>query len=76
MIGDTDAVPFEAFMADALYGPNGFYTSVGRAGRSGDFMPRMSFTESPQKSPELMARSVAAWSPSRLSGERFEMSPR
>src|SRR5262245_49133869 len=25
-------------MADALYGPNGFYTSGGRAGRRGDFI--------------------------------------
>lgn len=33
------AVPFEAFMHDALYGANGFYTSGrGRAGRRGDFI--------------------------------------
>ncbi len=33
------AVPFEAFMHDALYGPDGFYTSGrGRAGRRGDFI--------------------------------------
>jgi SAM-dependent MidA family methyltransferase len=31
-------VPFEAFMADALYGPDGFYSSGGRAGRRGDFL--------------------------------------
>ena len=30
--------PFDQFMAQALYGPNGFYTSVGRAGRRGDFI--------------------------------------
>jgi SAM-dependent MidA family methyltransferase len=31
-------MPFDRFMADALYGPNGFYTSGGRAGRRGDFI--------------------------------------
>ena len=31
-------VPFSEFMADALYGPDGFYTSGGRAGRRGDFI--------------------------------------
>jgi SAM-dependent MidA family methyltransferase len=31
-------VPFDRFMADALYGPSGFYTSGGRAGRRGDFI--------------------------------------
>jgi SAM-dependent MidA family methyltransferase len=31
-------VPFDRFMADALYGPTGFYTSGGRAGRRGDFI--------------------------------------
>ena len=31
-------MPFDRFMADALYGPNGFYTSGGRAGRGGDFI--------------------------------------
>jgi SAM-dependent MidA family methyltransferase len=34
----ADAVPFSQFMADALYGPNGFYTTGGRAGRRGDFI--------------------------------------
>lgn len=33
-----DAVPFSDFMADALYGPDGFYTAGGRAGRRGDFI--------------------------------------
>jgi SAM-dependent MidA family methyltransferase len=33
-----EAVPFDRFMADALYGPSGFYTSGGRAGRRGDFI--------------------------------------
>jgi SAM-dependent MidA family methyltransferase len=32
------AVPFSDFMASALYGPSGFYTSGGRAGRRGDFL--------------------------------------
>jgi SAM-dependent MidA family methyltransferase len=31
-------VPFDRFMADALYGPNGFYMSGGSAGRRGDFL--------------------------------------
>jgi len=33
-----DPIPFSAFMADALYGPAGFYRSGGRAGRRGDFL--------------------------------------
>ena len=33
-----DAVPFDRFMDAALYGPHGFYTSGGRAGRRGDFI--------------------------------------
>ena len=35
---DASPVPFDRFMADALYGPNGFYSSGGRAGRRGDFI--------------------------------------
>jgi SAM-dependent MidA family methyltransferase len=35
---DALPVPFDRFMADALYGPNGFYSSGGRAGRRGDFI--------------------------------------
>ena len=31
-------MPFDRFMAHALYGPNGFYTAGGRAGRRGDFI--------------------------------------
>lgn len=31
-------VPFEEFMDDALYGPTGFYTQSGVAGRRGDFL--------------------------------------
>ncbi len=34
----SSAVPFSEFMAAALYGPAGFYTSGGRAGRRGDFL--------------------------------------
>jgi SAM-dependent MidA family methyltransferase len=34
----VSAVPFSEFMAQALYGPAGFYTSGGRAGRRGDFI--------------------------------------
>ena len=34
----SEPVPFDRFMADALYGPGGFYTSGGRAGRRGDFI--------------------------------------
>ena len=34
----AEAVPFSEFMADALYGPSGFYTNAGRAGRRGDFI--------------------------------------
>jgi SAM-dependent MidA family methyltransferase len=40
-VADTgqEAVPFERFMADALYGASGFYTSGGgRPGRRGDFL--------------------------------------
>ena len=32
------AISFEEFMALALYSPNGFYTTVGQAGRRGDFI--------------------------------------
>lgn len=32
------AVPFSEFMEAALYGPAGFYTNGGRAGRRGDFI--------------------------------------
>lgn len=38
MTGDVEAVPFSEFVRSALYGPNGFYTSGGRAGRRGDFL--------------------------------------
>lgn len=33
-----EPVPFSEFMADALYGPSGFYTTGGHAGRRGDFI--------------------------------------
>ena len=32
------AIPFSRFMDIALYGPNGFYSTVGHAGRRGDFI--------------------------------------
>ena len=32
------AIPFSKFMETALYGPHGFYTTVGHAGRRGDFI--------------------------------------
>ena len=38
MTAIPDAVPFSEHMAAALYGPDGFYTSGGRAGRRGDFI--------------------------------------
>ena len=50
-------MPFDRFMADALYGPSGFYTSGGRAGRRGDFIT------SPEVGPlfgAVMARYVRA----------------
>lgn len=34
----SQPVPFEQFMDDALYGPAGFYTQSGSAGRRGDFL--------------------------------------
>lgn len=34
----SEPIPFDRFMAGALYGPGGFYTSGGRAGRRGDFI--------------------------------------
>ncbi len=36
--GVSMAIPFSEFMADALYGLTGFYTTGGRAGRRGDFI--------------------------------------
>ena len=32
------AIPFSRFMELALYGPHGFYTAAGQAGRRGDFL--------------------------------------
>jgi hypothetical protein len=45
---------FDEFMSLALYGPNGFYTGVGRAGRRGDFLT------SPEVGP-LFGTVLAAW---------------
>jgi SAM-dependent MidA family methyltransferase len=36
--GVSPPQPFEEFMDDALYGPTGFYTQSGSAGRRGDFL--------------------------------------
>lgn len=36
--GVVGVVAFSEFMADALYGPSGFYTTGGHAGRRGDFI--------------------------------------
>ncbi|MEM1334067.1 MAG: SAM-dependent methyltransferase [Actinomycetota bacterium] len=49
-------VPFEEFMAEALYGPSGFYTGVGGgfAGRRGDFLT------SPEVGP-LFGAVIARW---------------
>lgn len=33
-----EPLPFDAFMDAALYGPHGFYTATGHAGRRGDFI--------------------------------------
>lgn len=48
------ALRFDEFMALALYGPNGFYTGAGRAGRRGDFLT------SPEVGP-LFGTVLAAW---------------
>ena len=56
MGGVEQAVPFDAFMRDALYGPNGFYTRPGggHAGRRGDFLT------SPEVGP-LFGAVLARW---------------
>jgi SAM-dependent MidA family methyltransferase len=49
---------FDEFMADALYGPNGFYSVGGRAGRRGDFLT------SPEVGPlfgAVLARALDVW---------------
>jgi SAM-dependent MidA family methyltransferase len=49
---------FDEFMADALYGPAGFYSSGGRAGRRGDFLT------SPEVGPlfgAVLARAIDSW---------------
>ena len=45
---------FDRFVATALYGPHGFYTGTGRAGRRGDFIT------SPEVGP-LFGTVLAAW---------------
>ena len=49
---------FDRFMAEALYGPAGFYQGPGRAGRRGDFLT------SPEVGPlfgAVLARAIDAW---------------
>ncbi len=48
------ALRFDEFMSSALYGPHGFYTGEGRAGRRGDFLT------SPEVGP-LFGTVLAAW---------------
>ena len=53
-----EAIPFDAFMDMALYGPAGFYNAGGRAGRRGDFIT------SPEVGPlfgAVVARALDAW---------------
>ena len=37
-VGPVDVIRFDEWMDRALYGPSGFYTTGGRAGRRGDFL--------------------------------------
>lgn len=51
-------IPFSAFMAEALYGPHGFYTAGGGAGRRRDFVT------SPEVGPlfgAVIARALDTW---------------
>lgn len=51
-------IPFSAFMAEALYGPTGFYTAGGGAGRRRDFVT------SPETGPlfgAVLARALDTW---------------
>jgi SAM-dependent MidA family methyltransferase len=54
----ADAISFEAFMDEALYGEHGFYATSGRAGRRGDFLT------SPEVGPlfgAVLARAIDGW---------------
>ena len=54
-----EAVGFDAFMRDALYGEHGFYTTGGRAGRRGG-----DFITSPEVGPlfgAVLARALDSW---------------
>lgn len=62
------AIPFDRFMELALYGPAGFYTSGGRAGRRGDFLT------SPEVGPlfgAVLARALDRWWDELERPERF-----
>lgn len=54
MADERDLVRFDEFLDDALYGPRGFYTTGGRAGRRGDFIT------SPEVGP-LFGAVLARW---------------
>lgn len=54
MADEPTLVRFDEFLDDALYGPRGFYTSGGRAGRRGDFIT------SPEVGP-LFGAVLARW---------------
>lgn len=58
LVGGHRAIPFERFMAIALYGEHGFYNTGGAAGRRGDFIT------SPEVGPlfgAVLARAVDSW---------------
>jgi len=57
-LSDVEALRFDEFMAEALYGPQGFYSQGGRAGRRGDFIT------SPEVGPlfgAVIARAIDEW---------------
>lgn len=54
MVDEPELVRFDEFLSDALYGPLGFYTTGGHAGRRGDFIT------SPEVGP-LFGAVLARW---------------
>ena len=57
-LADVTVLRFDEFMAEALYGPQGFYSQGGRAGRRGDFIT------SPEVGPlfgAVIARAIDEW---------------